>query len=111
MIEFLQTRCDQFQQPSGSVPVPICVMILRSLGDNHCQEDSRAKSAWRETRVFGGIGLFVLHCFLLLGTSPPFIEDSWPPKEGPIKSYPNLSLIDPNLFLPLFDQIPVIDLI
>ena len=31
--------------------------------DNHCQEDGRAKSAWRETRIFGGFGLFVLSSF------------------------------------------------
>ncbi|CAD6253944.1 unnamed protein product [Miscanthus lutarioriparius] len=31
------------------------VMILRSLEDNHCQEDGRTKSAWRGTRVFRGI--------------------------------------------------------
>jgi hypothetical protein len=30
------------------------VMILRSFGYNHCQEDGRAKSAWRETRVILG---------------------------------------------------------
>jgi hypothetical protein len=42
-----------------------------SFGDreNHCQEDSWEKSAWRETRetrVIRGIGLFVLSSFLSL---------------------------------------------
>jgi hypothetical protein len=32
----------------------LTVMILRSSGDNHCQEDGQAKSAWRETRVIWG---------------------------------------------------------
>jgi hypothetical protein len=48
-------------------------MILGSLWDNHFQEDSWVKLAWREIRVFRGIVLFVLSLFsffLLLGTSP-----------------------------------------
>jgi len=36
-------------------------------------------------------------------------EDSWPPKEGPIKLYPILYLVYPNLILSLTDQIPLID--
>jgi len=32
--------------------------------DSQCQEDSQAKLAWRETRVFGGFGLFVLSSLL-----------------------------------------------
>ena len=39
------------------------VIDLGSFGgweDNHCQEDGRVKSAWRETRVFVGFRLFVL---------------------------------------------------
>jgi hypothetical protein len=43
------------------------VMNLSSFGDredNHCQEDGRAKSAWRETRVVGRFGLFVLSSLL-----------------------------------------------
>ena len=42
-------------------------MNLGSFGDredNQCQEDGQAKLAWRETRVFGGFGLFVLSSLL-----------------------------------------------
>jgi hypothetical protein len=74
-------------------------MNLSSFGDNHCQEDSWAKSAWRETRVFGGIALFFF-LFLLITL---YREDSWPLKEDPIKSYPILSLTNPNLILSLID--------
>jgi hypothetical protein len=43
-----------------------CPMLwsLDHLGDNHCQEDGWAKSAWRDTRAFEGIGLFVLSSLL-----------------------------------------------
>jgi hypothetical protein len=36
----------------------------RDREDNHCLEEGRAKSAWRETRIFGVTGLFVVHCFI-----------------------------------------------
>ena len=51
----------------GKLDQLIYVMNLSSFGDredNHCQEDGRAKSTWRETRVFWGFGLFVLSSFL-----------------------------------------------
>jgi hypothetical protein len=33
----------------------------RSIRDNHRQEDSRAESAWREARLFGNLGIILLH--------------------------------------------------
>jgi hypothetical protein len=52
------------------------VMNHSSFEDNHWPKDSQAKTACRETRVFGRTGLFV--DFVLLSTpfldiSPPFI--------------------------------------
>ena len=51
----------------GKLDQLIYVMNLSSFGDredNQCQEDGQAKLAWRETRVFGGFGLFVLSSLL-----------------------------------------------
>jgi len=50
-----------------SDPHPLMLYTLVHLGDkedNHCQEDGQAKLAWRETRIFGGFGLFVLSSLL-----------------------------------------------
>jgi len=38
--------------------------------DNHCQEEGRANSAWRDTRAFGGIG-FGARFF----PSAPYVEE------------------------------------
>ena len=65
-----------------------------------------AKSAWRETRVFGGIGLFVLSPLL----SPWYITSLYiernpghlrKAQSNHNKPYPILSLIDANLILSL----------
>jgi len=60
-------------------------MNLSSFGDredNYCQEDGRAKSAWRETRVFMGIGNWIV-CSSLLDSNEGWYMDyigTWPAK-------------------------------
>ena len=50
--------------------------------DNHCQEEGRAKSVWRETTAFGGIGNWIVYSSLLDSNEDWYMDyiGTWPAK-------------------------------
>ena len=72
-------------------------MNLSSFGDredNHCQEDGQAKSAWRETRLLGDLGIdscLLFHCLIKRDTIPSLYRWADLTRKKPISKFKEIT--------------------